>query len=1079
MTLAEKIGQMTQVESGSITPDEVTAYRIGSVLTGGSGAAQPNTPEGWLKRSTAYQDAALQTRLGIPLIYGVDAVHGLGGLVGATLFPQNIGLGAANDPDLMRRIGRATAVETAATGVRWNFAPVVAVAQDIRWGRTYESYGENPALVSALAVPYLEGLQSASGAEAFDAPSTVLATPKHFLADGGTAWGTSTTVNIGKPYLLDQGDAQIDEATLRRVHLAPYQAVVDAGAQSIMASFSSWNGVKMHGNAGLLTGVLKDELGFDGFVVSDWQGIDQIPGNYYSDVVTSVNAGIDMVMVPYDFTTFIETLTQAVEAGDVPMARIDDAVRRILQVKAAMGLFDQPFADKAGLDSIGSGAHRQLAREAVRKSLVLLKNDAPKPGGDPALPLAKDAPLIFVAGEAADDIGIQSGGWTIEWQGKAGDITKGTTILEGIKETVSPDTKVVYDRLGKFGRIKDTADIGIAVVGEQPYAEGVGDVVDLSLSEPDVAAIRALRERAETVVVVLLSGRPLVIAGQLALADAWVAAWLPGTEGAGVADVLFGDAPSTGKLPFTWPRSVDQLPFDFAALPSDGPGAPLFPAGFGLSTGQESGMKAVPMTSLIPMPVSVEPTGDTFFLTGDTPVVVDAGSSELAAIGATLAHWLGAAVGTGVPVLATGSAPPGGAIRLTTAGAGAALGHEGYELAVTPGGVTIAANRPAGVFYGVQTLRQLLPPAFERSVSQPAPWPIPTAVIRDTPRFAWRGLMLDVARHFFAVDDVKRIVDLMAAYKLNRLHLHLTDDQGWRLMIVSWPRLAEFGGRTAVGDDPGGFYTQAEYADLVQYARSRYVDVVPEIDMPGHTNAALASYAELNCDGQAPSPYTGMKVGFSSLCAGKEITYTFVDDVIREVAALTPGPYLHVGGDEALSTSDADYQAFMARVQAIVLAHGKQMLGWEEVACIELAPGSVVQHWHNEMAKCAAGQGVKIIMSPAGHAYLDMKYDDTTALGQDWAGTVDVEKAYAWDPATVRPGITEDAILGVESALWTETVRTMDDLEFLVFPRLLGHAEIGWSPAAGRSWDAYRQRLAGHGPRLEAMHVNFYRQWQD
>ncbi len=281
MTLAEKIGQMTQVESDSITPDEVTAYAIGSVLTGGSGAARPNTPEGWLKRSTAYQQAALATRLAIPLIYGVDAVHGLGGLQGATLFPQAIGLGAANDPDLMRRIGRATAEETAATGVRWNFAPVVAVPQDIRWGRTYESYGEDTALVSALAVPYIDGLQSAGGSLAFDDASTVLATPKHFLADGGTTWGTSTTVNMGHAYQLDQGDAQIDEATLRALHLAPYQAAVDAGAQAIMVSFSSWNGEKMHGNRALLTDVLKGELGFDGFVVSDWQGIDQIPGKYY------------------------------------------------------------------------------------------------------------------------------------------------------------------------------------------------------------------------------------------------------------------------------------------------------------------------------------------------------------------------------------------------------------------------------------------------------------------------------------------------------------------------------------------------------------------------------------------------------------------------------------------------------------------------------------------------------------------------------------------------------------------------------------------------------------------------------
>ena len=580
MTLAEKIGQMTQVESDSITPDEVTAYAIGSVLTGGSGAARPNTPEGWLKRSAAYQQAALATRLAIPLIYGVDAVHGLGGLDGATLFPQNIGLGAANDPELMQRIGRATAEETAATGVRWNFAPVVAVVQDIRWGRTYESYGEDPALVSALAVPYIDGMQSAGGSRAFDDASTILATPKHFLADGGTAWGTSTTVNMGHAYQLDQGDAQIDEATLRAVHLAPYQAAIDAGAQSIMVSFSSWNGEKMHGNRALLTDVLKGDLGFDGFVVSDWQGIDQIPGKYYSDVVTAINAGIDMVMVPYDYVAFIDTLTQAVEAGDVPIERIDDAVRRILRVKLELGLFDQPPAEPAGLKAIGTEAHRQLAREAVQKSLVLLKNDGK------VLPLAKDAPLILVAGQSADDIGRQAGGWTIEWQGKEGDITEGTTILAGIKQAVAKDTQVVYDRSGKFNRIKDKAEVGIAVVGELPYAEGVGDAADLTLSDADVAAIQGLRQHADQVVVVLVSGRPLDIADYLDQADAWVAAWLPGTEGQGVADGLFGDSPFTGKLPFTWQRTVAQLPFDFTALPADGPAAPLFPAGFGLSIEQ-------------------------------------------------------------------------------------------------------------------------------------------------------------------------------------------------------------------------------------------------------------------------------------------------------------------------------------------------------------------------------------------------------------------------------------------------------------------------------------------------------------
>ncbi|HSN75160.1 MAG TPA: family 20 glycosylhydrolase [Anaerolineae bacterium] len=503
-------------------------------------------------------------------------------------------------------------------------------------------------------------------------------------------------------------------------------------------------------------------------------------------------------------------------------------------------------------------------------------------------------------------------------------------------------------------------------------------------------------------------------------------------------------------------------------------------------TSQSEPREMPSMNPIIPLPVSITDTGDVFTLSSDTIIAGDPKNDELASIGAYLAQWLGSA---GFATAQTGfdTAPAGtptqpteaGAILLTTAGADPALGDEGYQLTVTPDGVAIAANQPAGVFYGAQTLRQLLPPAQESGAAHSGPWTIPTVVIRDAPRFAWRGMMLDVARHFFSVEDVKRLIDLMAAYKLNRLHVHLTDDQGWRLMIESWPRLAEVGSKTGVDGDPGGYYTQAEYTELVEYARSRYIDIVPEIDLPGHTNAALASYPELNCDGQAPPLYTGIEVGFSSLCIDKEITYRFLDDVMRELAALTPGPFIHVGGDEAHSTSDADYETFMARVQEIVRSHGKQMLAWEEAAHIELAPGSAVQHWHNEMAARAAGQGAQVIMSPAAYTYLDMKYDDSTALGLNWAGNVSVEKAYTWDPATVQPGVPEAAILGVEAPLWTETVRTMDDLEFLVFPRLLGYAEIGWSPAEGRSWDEYRQRLAGHAARLGASGVNAYRGWMD
>ena len=431
-----------------------------------------------------------------------------------------------------------------------------------------------------------------------------------------------------------------------------------------------------------------------------------------------------------------------------------------------------------------------------------------------------------------------------------------------------------------------------------------------------------------------------------------------------------------------------------------------------------------------------------------------------------------------MPVVPEGSLSGAGHIHLTTTDGDPALGEEGYELAVTEAGIALSAHQPAGLFRGVQTLRQLLPPEPEQN----EPVSIATGIIRDYPRFGWRGMMLDVARHFFGVEDVKRLIDLMALYKLNRLHLHLTDDQGWRLMIESWPKLATAGGSTAVGGGAGGYYTQADYAEIVAYAQSRYIMVVPEIDVPGHTNAALASYPELNCDDHAPEFYTGIEVGFSSLCINKEITYRFVDDVIGEVAALTPGPYIHIGGDEALSTNKEEYIAFIGRVQEIVRTLGKQMIGWEEIAQADLAPSSVAQHWHDEQARVAAEQGVKVIMSPGAHAYLDMKYDDSSALGLDWAGTINVEKAYNWDPAMHIDGVSEADILGVESPLWSETLETIVDIEIMTFPRLIGHAEIGWSPVTGRNWGEYRQRLAAHGPRLAALGVHFYRspliQWR-
>ncbi|RPI31592.1 MAG: glycosyl hydrolase family protein [Chloroflexota bacterium] len=581
MTLQEKVGQMTQVEKNSLAPEDVADYFIGSVLSGGGGYPTQNTAEAWASMVDSFQEYAMQTRLGIPIIYGVDAVHGHNNLAGATIFPHNIGLGAAGDPDLMERIGRATAEEVAATGIRWNFAPVLAVVQDVRWGRTYESYGENTQLVTELSNAYLNGLQ---GDDLSD-PLSVLASPKHYIGDGATRFGTSAI------YLIDQGDMQVDEEKLRAVFLPPYEAAIDSGALNVMVSFSSWRGLKMSAHKYLLTDLLKDELGFRGFLVSDWQAIDQIPGEYYSDVVTTINAGLDMNMVPYDFKLFVSNLTEAINNGDIPMERIDDAVRRILRAKFELGLFEHPFSDPAHLPLVGSDEHRLLAREAVARSMVLLKNDSE------TLPLSKDTPLVFVGGAIADNLGDMSGGWTLEWQGFDGNSIPGTTILDAIEDTVSENTTVEYDRTGRFESVLDNsgrpavADVGIAVIGEKAYAEGVGDSLNLALSSQDVRLIEEMRLRSKKLVVLLVSGRPLIVTDQLENVDAFVAAWLPGTEGQGVADVIFGDVPFTGKLSFSWPRSLSQVPFDFDNM-GTGEDGPLFPYGFGLET--------VPTASIAP-----------------------------------------------------------------------------------------------------------------------------------------------------------------------------------------------------------------------------------------------------------------------------------------------------------------------------------------------------------------------------------------------------------------------------------------------------------------------------------------------
>ncbi|HUF00506.1 MAG TPA: glycoside hydrolase family 3 N-terminal domain-containing protein [Anaerolineales bacterium] len=588
MTLDEKIGQMTQVEKNSIKSGDITKYYIGSILSGGGGSPSENTPQAWYAMVEDFQNEALATRLEIPMIYGVDAVHGHGNLLNATIFPHNIGLGATNNPELLEKIGRATAEEMLATGIPWNFAPVVAVVQDVRWGRTYEGFGEETELVTSLGTAYLRGLQTLTEADN-PVPGQsifVLGTPKHFIGDGATIWDSSST----NDYKLDQGNMQVPEELVRKVYLPPYQSAVDAGAMNVMASFSSWKGTKIHGEQYLLTKVLKDELGFTGFIVSDWQGMDQVfPDDYYASIVTSVNAGVDMNMVPYDYVTFIETMMNAVNNGDIPESRVDEAVRRILRVKFALGLFEQPMPDTKYQGTVRSREHLELARQAVRESLVLLKNE------DDALPLDENTPSIFVAGEGANDIGLQSGGWTLEWLGKPGNDNEGTTILSGIRAIASANTRIEYNRNGNFSEFNNAegnplvAGVGIVVLAEEPYAEGVGDRADISLNEEETTLITEMGKQSETVVVILISGRPRVITEQLSLAEAWVAAWLPGTEGGGIADVLFGDYPFTGKLSYSWPRSNEQLPINSNnSAEKAGCDAPLFPFGYGLTYGDPS-----------------------------------------------------------------------------------------------------------------------------------------------------------------------------------------------------------------------------------------------------------------------------------------------------------------------------------------------------------------------------------------------------------------------------------------------------------------------------------------------------------
>ncbi|WP_280517273.1 family 20 glycosylhydrolase [Catellatospora sp. TT07R-123] len=487
----------------------------------------------------------------------------------------------------------------------------------------------------------------------------------------------------------------------------------------------------------------------------------------------------------------------------------------------------------------------------------------------------------------------------------------------------------------------------------------------------------------------------------------------------------------------------------------------------------------VSLQTVVPAPVSVQPaSGVVHTLPANAAIQTQSGSTAAADVGNQLAGMLRPSTGYALPVT-TASGTPTSGIALLLSGADPSVGSEGYQLDVTATLITVRAQTAAGLFHGVQTLRQLLPAAVEARTVQPGPWEVAGGRIIDYPRYGYRGAMLDVSRHFFGVDVVKRYLDEIAQYKINTLHLHLSDDQGWRIVVDAWPRLATVGGSTQVGGGPGGYYTKAQYSDLVAYAAARYITIVPEIDMPGHVNAALASYAELNCNNTAPPLYTGTAVGFSSLCVGKEVTYTFVQQVLSELAALTPGPYLHIGGDEASSTSDADYRTFMNRIQPFVGASGKTVMGWHQLGKADHSPGRVAQFWGTTTSdadlSAAVSKGAKVLLSPANKTYLDMKYTNQTPLGQTWAGLIEVQTAYSWDPATLLPGVPAASIIGVEAPLWTETITTLADIEFMAFPRLPALAELAWSPQSARDWDAFKARLGAQGPRWTTQGINFYR----
>ena len=567
MTLEEKIGQMTQVDRQFLESDnDINAYYLGSLLSGGGSTPPKNYPRSWAEMYDGYQKIALSTRLSIPIMYGIDAVHGHNNVIGATIFPHHIGLGCTNNPQLIEDVYRATAEEIAATGIDWDFAPCLAVPRDERWGRTYEGFGETPDIVKSMAAAAVRGLQT----DKLDGPTSILACAKHFIGDGGTKWGT------GLKEKMDQGDTQISEQELREIHLPGYLPALEAGVGTIMPSYNQVNGEYCHVSKYLLTDLLKNELGFKGFLVSDWQGLEKMGDDYKSNIIASINAGMDMVMVPgaakfggQTYTNFIKLLIESVNEGSISEKRINDAVARILKVKFEMGLFERPYSDKALLKKVGSKEHRNIAREAVKQSLVVLKNDG-------VLPLSKDLGHIHVSGKNADDLGNQCGGWTITWQGESGPLTKGTTVYEAIQVAVSSFTNVTYSKDGSGAK---GADVGIVIIGETPYAEMEGDRESLALDKKDLAAIARIRKAGVPVVVIIVSGRPLIITDELDKWSGLIAAWLPGSEGKGITDVIFGDYNPTGRLSVSWPRTMEQIPINFGDSDYD----PLFEYGYGLS----------------------------------------------------------------------------------------------------------------------------------------------------------------------------------------------------------------------------------------------------------------------------------------------------------------------------------------------------------------------------------------------------------------------------------------------------------------------------------------------------------------